>query len=89
MTVSAEFVVRVWVTDVWDMVRLKVSPEWTVARLKQAALEQATGRRPDSSRYTVKYRGAPVLDDSQTLAELRAPDKAAFIVLPKKRQPVR
>lgn len=89
MTVAEQLTVSVWVTDVWDIVALDVTPDWTVGRLKQAALERATGRLPDPAPYTVKFRGATVLDESVTLRALRTPDRAPFIVLPTRRQPVR
>lgn len=81
--------VRVWVPEVWDIVSLDASPEWSVARLKVAALEQATGREPDSEVYEVKFRGARVLDESATLGALGAPDNASFIVLHAHRLPAR
>lgn len=89
MTVAQAFTVNVWVTEVWDIVSLDVTPDWTVTRLKHAALERATGRTPDPSRYTVKFRGAAVLDESVTLGALQTPNGAPFIVLPTRRQPVR
>lgn len=89
MTVQTDLTVRVWVPAVWDIVELKVAPEWTVARLKREAYERATGRSLDAQAYEVKFRGALVLDESLTLADLHASDHAPFIVLPARRQPVR
>lgn len=81
--------VRVSVTDVWDTVRLDVTPDWTVSRLKDEALRRAKGWQPDGARYLVKFRGAAIFDESTTLSQLQVPDEAALIVLPAKRQPVR
>jgi len=39
--------------------------------------------------YVVKFRGAPLLDESATLAELGAGPNAPFIILPARRRPVR
>lgn len=90
MTVQTALTVRVWVPAVWDTVELTVSPETTVADLKRQALTGATGRPLlDPSSYQVKFRGARVFDETQTLAALHAPDHAPFIVLPNRRQPVR
>ncbi len=89
MTVAAGLRIRVWVPDVWDVVELSLTPDSTVAQLKAAALEQATGRRPDPAAYLVKYRGAAVSDEGRTLAQLRVADGAPFIVLRVRRQPVR
>lgn len=76
-------------TDVWDTVELSLAPESTIAGLKAAALARATGRSEDPAGYVVKYRGAMVSDEGQTLARLGVPDGAPFIVLPARRQPVR
>jgi hypothetical protein len=89
MTVATELTVRVWVTEVWDSVALSVTADWTVARLKEAALAAATGRDTGLTAYRVKFRGALVLDEGETLAALGTPDRAAFVVLPSHRQPVR
>jgi len=90
MAVAGTFAVRVMVTDVWDQVVLSVAATTTVAEVKREALARAlkrTGMRLDS--YIVKFRGAPVLDESVTLAKLGAGANAPFIVLPVLRQPVR
>lgn len=89
MTVQTGLTVRVWVPAVWDLVELKVAPDWTVARLKREAYEHATGRPLDAQAYEVKFRGALVLDESLTLEDLHAPDRAPFIVLSARRHPVR
>lgn len=89
MTVQTGLTVRVWVPAVWDLVELKVSPDWTVARLKREAYERATGRPLDAQAYEVKFRGALVLDESLTLEDLHVPDRAPFIVLSARRHPVR
>lgn len=84
------FSVRVMVTPVWDQVSVPVEQDTSVGEIKKRALIEATGWQnislPD---YVVKYRGAPVLDESQTLAALGAGANAPFIVLPVRRQPVR
>lgn len=89
MTTQTGLTVRVWVPVVWDVVELRVEPDWTVSRLKEEALQRATGRRPDPGSYQVKFRGALVLDETKTLAELNTPDHAPFIVHLARRQPVR
>jgi len=81
--------VRVWVTDVWDAVQVNATPGMTVAAMKQTALTQAMGRPVEAGDHEVKFRGALVADEGRTLADLKAPDQAPFIVLPARRQPVR
>jgi hypothetical protein len=88
--VSDRFVVRVMVTDVWDQVELGVEPGTTVEQLKREALSRALKRATvPSGDYVVKFRGAQVLDESTTLADLGAVANAPFIILPARRRPVR
>ena len=81
--------VRVWVTDVWDTVELPVTPDHSVADVKAASLKQATGRQLDPDHYAVKFRGAVVLDESESMSALKVPDGAPMIVVPTRRRPVR
>ena len=90
MTAVAErFAIRVMVTDVWDQVFLAVEPGTTVADLKRRALEQALKRTAPAEEYCVKFRGGAVLDEATTLEALGAGPNAPFIILPRRRQPVR
>ena len=89
MTVAAGLTLRVSVLDVWDTVEITVQPDETVAQVKREALRRAIGEKADPTAFLVKYRGALILDESQTLAALKIPDRAALIVLPARRQPVR
>ncbi len=81
--------VRVWVTDVWDAVELPVTPDQTIAQVKSAGLERATERQVDPGGYTVKFRGAEVLDENESLEALGIPDGAPLIIVPVHRRPVR
>ncbi len=82
--------VRVMVVDVWDQVLLTVASTTVLAELKRSALERALGRRAvPMEDYVVKFRGARVLDESITLGALGVGPNAPFIVLPRRRQPVR
>ena len=87
--VVERFAVRVMVTDVWDQVFLAVEPGMTVADLKRRALEQALKRRAAGQEYVVKFRFGAVLDEATTLEALGAGPNAPFIILPRRRQPVR
>ncbi len=89
MTTRTTLRVRVWVEDIWDTIALAVSPDWTIARLKKAALAEADGSRGSLAQYEVKFRGALVLNENATLGELNVPDNAAFSVLSSRRRPVR
>jgi hypothetical protein len=87
--VSASTILRVWVPEVWDIVELSVRPGSTVAEVKSEALRRAVGERLDPSAYQVKFRGALITDEAETLAELEVPDRAPMIVLAARRRPVR
>jgi len=82
-------IVRVQVIDVWDTVNLSVTQDHTFADLKTTSLQQAMGRVVDPLEYTIKFRGALVTDERQTLRSADVPDGAPMIVLPAHRQPVR
>jgi hypothetical protein len=87
---SRRFTVRVMVTDTWDQVELPVSEDTGVDELKRRALDEALGGRPvDPGDYVVKFRGAAILDEGVTLGALGVGANAPFIVLPRRRQPVR
>jgi len=78
------------VTDAWDNVNVQVDGTTTVAQLKRDALRAALKQPPlDEREYVVKFRGAAVLDESQTVRALGAVANAPFIVLPARRRPVR
>lgn len=80
--------VKVTVHDVWDAQVRAVPRDQPAGVLKAEALAQA--RVPhDPSLYVLKFRGAEVLDESLTLAELGATDRSQFIVLSRRRRPVR
>ncbi len=79
--------VRVWVTTVWDNVDLEVDAQWSVEATKNAALSATTGKSFDLDNYIVKFRGAEVFDETQSLGALGVSDGAPMIVLPGRRQP--
>lgn len=80
---------RVTVTDAWDAVDIEAAPSATLAELKSEALALATGRTVAPEGYVVKHRGALVLDETKTVADLALRDGMPLIVLPARRQPVR
>ena len=79
---------RVMLTDVWDEFSFDLPPETPLAQVKQRVLD--LGRQPDDpAGYMIKYRGAQVLDEARSLADLGVVRNAALIMLPRRRQPVR
>jgi hypothetical protein len=76
------------VQDAWDQVEITVSGAMSVKELKQKALGMThTGKSPDE--YAVKFRGAELLDEAQTLTQAGVVPKASLIVVPRRRRPVR
>lgn len=92
MTTGAPATVRVRVTviDAWDTVALDVPPSTPLHELKVEALRRALTRQdPPADDYELKFRGALVLDEQQTIAGAGVPQDGALIVLPRRRRPVR
>jgi hypothetical protein len=87
--VGERYAVRVMVTPAWEQVALQVDDSTTVAQLKHEALRAALKTTAGEDGFVVKFRGAPILDESITLKQLGAVPNAPFIVLPARRQPVR
>ena len=87
--VGERYAVRVMVTSAWEQVSLQVDANTTVAQLKHEALRAALKTTAGEAAYVVKFRGAPILDESITLGALGTVPNAPFIVLPGRRQPVR
>jgi hypothetical protein len=80
--------IRVMVQEAWDHVNLSVPAATPVAEVKRQALGLA--RVPgDPGEFLVKYRGAELLKETQTLGEAGIAPNAALIVLPRRRRPVR
>jgi len=85
---SDTLAVRVMVESVWDQVALEVPGTTRVADLKRRALAMThAGGAADG--YAVKYRGALVLDEEQSLADTGVVGNASLVVLPRHRRPAR
>jgi hypothetical protein len=80
--------VRVMVQDVWDEVRLDLPSATPLAEVKRRALE-ATRVMHDPGAYVLKFRGAELQNESDSLAQAGVVPNGALIVLPKRRRPVR
>ena len=80
--------VRVMVQDVWDEISLDLPSATPLAEVKRRALE-ATRVMRDPAGYVLKFRGAELQDESESLAQAGVVPNGALIVLPKRRRPVR
>jgi hypothetical protein len=79
---------RITVQDAWDTVPLELPATTPVAELKARALTMAHVER-DPREYEVKFRGASLRDETATLADAHVVDRAALIVLPRRRRAAR
>jgi hypothetical protein len=80
--------VRVMVQDVWDEVRLDLPGTTSLGEVKRRALE-ATRVMRDPGGYVLKFRGAELQDESESLAQAGVVPNGALIILSKRRRPVR
>lgn len=88
MTPAKAADLRVRVSDAWVDVELPWSAGLKVSELKLRALVE-TQRGGDPAGYEVKFRGGQVLDETQTIGELKVPAGAGLIVQKRRRQAVR
>jgi hypothetical protein len=80
--------IRVTVLDTWDEITIPRDADQTVASVKRAALDAArVAGDPDD--FEVKYLGAELRDERQTVGLAGVPDGAALIVLRRRRRAVR
>jgi hypothetical protein len=86
--VTATLPLRVMVQDAWDEVRLDLPPGTSLAEVKRRALD-ATRVVRNPAEYLLKFRGAELQDETQSLAEAGLVPNGALIVLPRRRRPVR
>ena len=85
---SDERVVRVAILDVWTDIPITASGDTSVAMIKSQALAAARVTEAASA-YEVKFRGAALADETQTLVAAGVPSGGALIVMPRRRRPVR
>lgn len=81
--------VRARLGDTWDELEFDVSPEETVASIKTRALASQKQVKRAAADYEMKLGGALVRDESKSVAAAGAKDGSTFIVLSKRRRPVR
>jgi hypothetical protein len=85
---STRWTVRVQVAEAWEAVRVSAPPSEPVGTVKAAALRVL---RPDAAfldDYVVKLRGV-IVEESASLAEAGAADGSIFLVMLRRRRPVR
>jgi hypothetical protein len=73
----------------WDAVRVDAAPDATVRELKTAALAHLVPDSHPADQYVVKLRGFEVLDENATIAEAGGKNGSIFLILDRRRRPIR
>ena len=81
--------VRVEVPEVWEIVRIAVSPDASIQALKTRAIAAAYPAEGDPAELVMKLRGFEVFDESASLASTGAVDGSTFLLTHRRRRPVR
>jgi hypothetical protein len=81
--------VRVEVPDVWDVVRVKASPNEPAVTVKRAVLDALGLDTSIPEEFVLKLRGWEVLDESASLTDAGAIDGSIFLLTYRRRRPVR
>lgn len=80
--------IRVTVLDTWDVIPLEVPATTSLAEVKRAALFRSLVRGAPAD-YVLKYQGAELFREGQSLADAGVLPHSALIVLRRRRTPVR
>ena len=86
---AERWTVRVQVADAWDAVAVSTPPTESVLALKQRALAVL---RPDATYhedFVVHLRGVAIADEHASLADVGAADGSIFLIMYRRRRPVR
>jgi hypothetical protein len=81
--------VRVEMAEVWDTVKLIVSPDEPVLTVKRRALEALYPAGEQHERFVLKLNGWEVLDESASVAATGAVDGSNYLLTFRNRRPVR
>lgn len=81
--------VRVEMAEVWDTVRVTVSPNEPVVTVKRAALDALYPAFEHPEEFVIKLRGWEVLDEGASLADTGALDGSIFLLGHRRRRPVK
>jgi hypothetical protein len=80
--------IRVELPEVWDVVRVVVSPDAPVTTVKARALE-ALMNGAEAREFVVKLHGWEILDESVSLADAGVVDGSILLVTYRRRRAVR
>jgi hypothetical protein len=86
---AGAWAIRAQLAEVWDAVRLDVSPRTTVAEVKRAALGALVPEGVRDDAIVVKLNGFEVLDESVALADAGVRNGSTLLLSYRHRRPVR
>jgi hypothetical protein len=86
---APHIVVRVEMPEVWDTIRVAVSPDDSIVALKVRALEALYPTAEPHEEFVLKLRGWEVLDESVSVLRSGAIDGSCFLLTHRRRRPVR
>jgi hypothetical protein len=81
--------IRVQVAELWDSVRIDAPGSEPVLSVKRAALDALYPDGADPDSYVVRLHGFEVLDESASLSATGVRDGSIFLLVNRRRQPVR
>ena len=81
--------VRVQLPEVWDVVRVAVSPTEPVLALKVRALAALSPDNEYHDEFVMKLRGFEVLDENASISAVGGVDGSIFLLTHRRRRPVR
>lgn len=81
--------VRAQSAEAWDAVRLEVLPGTSVREVKQAAMADLMPDVDELDAYVVKLGGFEVMNEAASLQAVGAADGSTFLIMARRRRPVR
>jgi len=86
---AAAITIRVEMPEVWDAVRLVVSPREPLLTVKVRALEALFPEAEMHGDFVMKFRGWEILDEAAPLSDLGIDNGAILLLTHRRRRPVR
>jgi hypothetical protein len=86
---GAAMIVRVQMSEVWDVVRFAVAPTTPTAELKLRALAELLPGADHPEDFVLKLRGWEVLEETAPLAEIGVQDGSILLLTSRRKRPVR
>ena len=81
--------IRVQVADLWDSVRVDAPPTEPVISVKRAALDALYPSGIDPDEFVVRLHGFEILDEQSSLADAGVRNGSIFLLVGRRRKPVR